>query len=165
MKCTGPNHRDWYDAIATRNGGYRKTWSSTIEGESGEDVFRDTLLNLLEPHMEVLDAGCGSAEFSIEVARQVRHLTGFDFSENMVRRAKANATSAGAINCNYIVASTHNMPFSDASFDLIYSRRGPTSILLNPQILRKGGWMLGVHSSGAEVIQERIEASGLEDIE
>jgi SAM-dependent methyltransferase len=150
-----PNQRDWYNTIATRNGGYRKTWSSTIEGESGEEAFRNELFNLLEPHMEVLDAGCGSGEFSVDVARRVRHLTGLDFAENMINLASENAKKAGIVNCDFVVVSTHEMPFAANSFDLIYSRRGPTSVLLYPHLLRAGGWMLDVQSAWAEVIEGR----------
>lgn len=164
MSIDGRNQRNWYNKIARRNGGYRKTWSSTIEGESGEEAFRDLLFELLEPQMHVLDAGCGSGEFSLEVAGHVRQLTGLDFAENMINLARANAVDAGARNCSFVTASTRDLPFAPESFELIYSRRGPTSILLTPNLLRPGGWMLGVHSSGFEVIPERLQASGLDDI-
>lgn len=63
--------REWYDEFAEREGGYRRTWESQWMGVSGERVFEEKLLGLLKPSSRVLDAGCGSGEFTLRIAALV----------------------------------------------------------------------------------------------
>lgn len=140
-----------------------QTWSSTKEGRSGEDVFEARLSALLEPHQTVLDAGCGSGEFALEVAARVRRVVGFDFAERMVEAARNNASAAGRANVTFVQGDARSFAREPETFDVVYSRRGPTSILLRPELLKPGGWLLGVHSGNLETIRERLGASGLED--
>lgn len=158
------DYRDWYERVAARDGGYVRTWASTREGRSGEDAFEELLRSLLAPHLRVLDAGCGSGDFTLRVAPRVRHVIGFDYANGMIRAAQANLVRSGARNAAFVHASSRDLPFEPASFDLIYSRRGPTSILLRPDLLAPGGWMVGIHSSRRDVIEARLAGAGLEGI-
>ncbi|HEX7005117.1 MAG TPA: class I SAM-dependent methyltransferase [Trueperaceae bacterium] len=155
------DHVGWYDRVAERFGGYTQTWSSVVEGRSGEDAFVELLHSRLEPHMHVLDAGCGSGEFTLEVSRHSARVTGFDFAAKMIAAADENAARSGTNKVRFEHADTRDLPFGAESFDLIYSRRGPTSILLHPELLRPGGWMIGVHSERRDVVEERLASSGL----
>lgn len=157
--------KDWYNRVATTQGGYVQTWSSTKEGRSGEDVFEARLHALLKPHQTVLDAGCGSGEFALEVAARVRRVVGFDFAEKMAEAARNNTAAAGRTNVTFVQSDARSFAWEPGAFDVIYSRRGPTSILLRPELLKPGGWLLGVHSGNLEMIQERLGASGLEAAE
>jgi len=75
----------WYNKIALRNGGYKNNAVYKQIGISGEDVFVKELLGLLKPTDYVLDAGCGHGEFTINVAKHVRHIVGFDYSNELIR--------------------------------------------------------------------------------
>jgi hypothetical protein len=46
-----------------------------------------------------------------------------------IEAARANQAVAGQSNVRFAVASARDLPSTPASYDLIYSRRGPTSIL------------------------------------
>ncbi|MNT59029.1 hypothetical protein D3C72_1965040 [compost metagenome] len=71
-----------------------------------------------------------------------------------------------AKNIRFIVATTkEELPFKNEQFDLIYDRRGPTSILNHSRILRSGGIVYGIHSSDLELVNKRLEQNGFEDIE
>jgi SAM-dependent methyltransferase len=155
------DHHAWYENIAAKTGGYVKTWDSTVVGESGEDAFVELLFDSLDRVGHVLDAGCGSGQFTIEVASRVRYVTGFDFSERMIDAANLNAQRRQCANVTFVHATAGGLPFTTSSFDLVFSRRGPTSILLRPDLLVDGGVMLGVHSERMGVVKERLEASGL----
>jgi SAM-dependent methyltransferase len=157
--------KDWYDRIATTQGGYVQTWSSTKEGCSGEDVFSERLHALLEPHQMVLDAGCGSGEFALALAPKVGRVVGFDYAEKMVEAARINAVATEQPNVTFMQSDARSFAWGLGAFDIIYSRRGPTSILLRPELLKPGGWMLGVHSGNLEMIRERLSVSGLEAVE
>lgn len=143
--------KDWYNRVATSQGGYVQTWSLIKEGRSGRDVFGERLHALLEPHQTVLDAGCGSGEFALALAPRVRHVVGFDYAEKMVEAARTNAAAIQA-NVTFVQSDARGFAWEPEAFDVIYSRRGPTSILLRPELLKPGGRVLGVHSGSLERI-------------
>ncbi len=156
--------KDWYNHIALTQGGYVQTWSSTKEGRSGEDAFSERLHALLKPHQTVLDAGCGSGEFALAIASRVRYLVGFDFAKTMVEAARTNLEAAGQPNVTFLQGTARTFEYELERFDIIYSRRGPTSILLRPELLKPGGWLLGVHSGNVDIIRERLSESRLEAV-
>ena len=54
------------------------------------------------PDDEVLDAFCGIGNFSLAIARVVRHVTGLDFSATSVERAEYNAKTNGIENVRFL---------------------------------------------------------------
>ena len=99
--------RDWYEALARKFGGYRKLWDSQIEGEDGEAAFtaflRDTLRR--HPHMQVLDVGCGDGLYTLHVSALAGHVTGLDFSPEMIALARRNQQSAAIPNVTFAETS------------------------------------------------------------
>lgn len=155
----------WYDAIARRNGGYRSNAVFIVEGLSAETVFEQKLTGLLREAGSVLDAGCGHGDFTLRMAGMTSRLTGFDFSEEMIRIAKGLQAESGAANCEFIHATTkRELPFGNEEFDLIYSRRGPTSIIQHPRLLKPGGRIIGIHTD-ATLVKERLPLNGFTDIQ
>ncbi|UKS28066.1 hypothetical protein LOZ80_03755 [Paenibacillus sp. HWE-109] len=68
-------------------------------------------------------------------------------------------------NVNFIYATTKtSMPFNDEEFDLIYDRRGPTSIINHSRLLVSGGIILGIHTN-IDSARERLFKNGFKDIE
>jgi len=70
----------------------------------------------------VLDVGCGSGQLAIALARrrQVRAVTGIDVSDTQLHLARENAERVG-VNANFLVADAAELPFPDASFDVVVS--------------------------------------------
>ncbi|WP_440119738.1 class I SAM-dependent methyltransferase [Paenibacillus sp. QZ-Y1] len=156
---------EWYDMIARRNGGYKGRSVFTLEGNSAEEVFEARLVQLLPQYTSVLDAGCGDGEFTMKMSAYTAHITGFDNSEELLRIAKAGLDNSDVRNVEFVCASTKtDMPFEDEQFDLIYDRRGPTSIIEHGRLLRKGGVIFGIHTDVSKV-QERLFANDYENIE
>lgn len=157
---------DWYNAIALRNGGYRTNAVYTIEGRSAEAIFEQELIELL-PHFEsVLDAGCGHGDFTFRMARFAHSIIGFDFAAEMIKIAQAALQDKPTNNLDFVRATTKSeLPFSDEQFDLIYDRRGPTSIIKHSRILRSGGMIFGIHSGALDLVKERLQANPFTDIE
>jgi SAM-dependent methyltransferase len=155
----------WYDGIARRNGGYLNKAQYRKIGISGEDVFKKLLTESLRPSFSVLDAGCGHGDFTRMVAGHAKEVIGFDYSAELIKIAQKSKTDTGSENVDFVFASTKTkLPFPDGYFDLIYSRRGPTSIIEHSRLLKKNGVMLGIHSAGKDTVIQRLNASGLAEI-
>lgn len=156
---------DWYDMIARRNGGYKGRSVYTIEGTHSEDVFEQRLIQMLPQYNSVLDAGCGHGEFTLQMSKHAKSIIGFDNSQELIRMAQSILTSSQIQNVEFVYATTKtDMPFDDAQFDLIYDRRGPTSIINHSRLLVPGGVIFGIHNC-VDAVKERLNLNGFVDIQ
>lgn len=73
-------------------------------------------------NVRVLDVGCGSGQLAIALARrrEVREVTGIDIADTQIHLARENTERLG-LDINFLVADAAEMPFSDASFDVVVS--------------------------------------------
>lgn len=156
---------EWYDQIALRNGGYKSNAVCTVEGISAEDIFEQHLIQMLPACESVLDAGCGHGEFTLKMSPYAKRLTGFDNSANLLAIAHGLWEEAGVSHVRFVYATTKTeLPFQDGEFDLIYDRRGPTSIIDHPRVLCPGGIIFGIHNH-VDAVQERLARNQYTDIE
>lgn len=156
---------EWYDMIAKRNGGYRGRAKFKIEGISAEQIYEEQLIRMLPACDSVLDAGCGHGEFTLQMAAYAARITGFDNSKGLLAIATRALASSGVTNVDFVYATTKTeLPFEDGQFDLIYDRRGPTSILEHKRVLRKGGVVFGIHTDVSKV-KERLLANQYDAME
>lgn len=82
----------------------------------------ESVLRFVEPGMTVLDAGCGDGVLSIMMAKKGAHVTGIDMSEPNIERARSAAQEEGVSGATtFAVGDSENLPFPDASFDLVVS--------------------------------------------
>lgn len=68
---------------------------------------------------ETLDAGCGEGYFSIYLAKNGFDVTGIDFSETAISRAKKNAERAG-VECRFMKQDAIDINGFDERFDFIF---------------------------------------------
>lgn len=156
---------EWYDMIARRNGGYRGRATLSIEGVSAEEVFEKQLKEMLPNYPCVLDAGCVHGEFTLQMSKYANQIIGFDNSIEMIKIAKQLLDSSSVDNVEFVYATTKlELPFEDGQFDLIYDRRGPTSIINHSRLLASGGVIFGIHNN-VDKVRERLAANGYEEIE
>lgn len=156
---------EWYDMVARRNGGYKGRAAFTTEGVSAEDVFEKQLIAMLPNYSCVLDAGCGHGEFTLRMSKYANKIVGFDNSIEMIKIAEQLLDSGPVGNVEFVYASTKSeLPFEDGQFDLIYDRRGPTSIINHSRLLASGGGIFGIHNN-VDKARERLSANGYKDIE
>lgn len=156
---------EWYDMIARKNGGYKSNAVFTVEGLSGENVFEERLRNMLPDFNSVLDAGCGHGEFTLKMAKYANKIIGFDNSIELIKIANSLKEHYQPDNLTFVHASTKSeLPFKDGLFDLIYCRRGPTSILNHSRVLRSDATIFGIHSAEMERVKERLKSNGFVDI-
>jgi demethylmenaquinone methyltransferase/2-methoxy-6-polyprenyl-1,4-benzoquinol methylase len=73
---------------------------------------RITAESVVRPGNEVLDACCGTGDLAIAAARAGGRVTGLDFSERMLERARKKAPEL-----KWVSGDLLELPFPDASFD------------------------------------------------
>jgi SAM-dependent methyltransferase len=95
---------------------------SAVESFAG--VANPFSLGRLEPGERVLDLGCGAGTDSLVAARMVGlegHVTGIDMTPEMLDKARRSAAEMGAENVEFVESEAEELPFADASFDVVIS--------------------------------------------
>jgi demethylmenaquinone methyltransferase/2-methoxy-6-polyprenyl-1,4-benzoquinol methylase len=102
---------------------------------------RATVRAVVEPGDRVLDAACGTGDLAIIAARAGATVTGLDFSEKMLERARRKRP-----NLDWIQGDLLALPFEDDTFDAATVGFGvrnvsdlPGSIAELRRVLRSGG--------------------------
>ncbi len=96
--------------------------SASIESFAGVGYFCD-MANFKEGE-KVLDLGSGSGMDSFITALKVGksgHVTGIDMTDEQLQKATQLAISTDLENVNFIKGYLENLPFADASFDVVIS--------------------------------------------
>lgn len=99
------------------------------------------------------------------MSKYAHSIIGFDNSIELIKIANELLSESKVSNVNFIHTTTKTeLPFQDNQFDLIYNRRGPTSIIEHSRVLRPGGIIYGIHVSVDKVIQ-KLDLNRFVDIE
>jgi SAM-dependent methyltransferase len=114
-------------------------WGSFRAPESELQVLGDV------DGLDVLEFGCGGAQWSVALAQIGARPVGLDLSRAQLRHARANAAAAG-VRVPLVHASGEAPPFAPASFDIVFCDHGAMSFC-DPartvpevaRILRPGG--------------------------
>lgn len=159
--------QDWYNNNAKRNNGYKSAAKYIKEGISGEDVFEQRLIELLVKYENVLDIGCGHGEFTLKMSQYAKKITGGDSSVELLKIAKKLKNEANNKNAEFKYIHTHEIAEDEnEQYDLIYNRRGPTSIYEHKNLLREGGKIIAIHPLHAlDKVKDRLKFGGFIDIE
>jgi ubiquinone/menaquinone biosynthesis C-methylase UbiE len=72
-----------------------------------------------QPQELVLDVACGPGAFILATAPRVRFACGVDLTAEMLRQARAFQAEKQIANAAFACADGEQIPFSDASFDLV----------------------------------------------
>ena len=125
--CCNPGTRD-----QTGDSTYFNIMAESYEGQKGYQRDADLSLGCgipvefadFKPGQSVLDLGSGAGN-DIFVARslvgETGRLTGLDFSEAMIRKARANAEKMGCENIDFIVGDIEDIPLESGRFDVVLS--------------------------------------------
>ena len=96
--------------------------NSAVESFAG--VANPWQLGRLAPGERVLDLGSGAGTDSLIAAQMVGdtgRVTGIDMTPKMLARARAAASEMGIDNAEFVEAEAEQLPFPDASFDVVIS--------------------------------------------
>src|SRR5690242_11362242 len=116
-----PTGRAWAEDL-----GYPAELANVPEGavESFAGVANPWELGRLEPGERVLDLGSGAGTDSLVAAQMVGadgRVTGVDMTPQMLAKARAAATEMQVSNVEFIEAEAEQLPFADATFDVVIS--------------------------------------------
>lgn len=81
------------------------------------------LAPLLQPGFDVLDAGCGPGTISAGIAETVYpgRVTGLDIAPARLHTAQKLAIGREIRNIGFVAADAYQLPFEDASFDVVFA--------------------------------------------
>jgi ubiquinone/menaquinone biosynthesis C-methylase UbiE len=107
-------------ASLEQNRVYYDDFSAWYERERGRGYHRmldDIEVDIVAPYARgarVLELGCGTGLILGRIAAMAKHAEGIDLSEGMIDKARARGL-------NVRVGSVTDLPYEDASFDVVYS--------------------------------------------
>jgi ubiquinone/menaquinone biosynthesis C-methylase UbiE len=81
------------------------------------------LIPYLRPGLRVLDCGCGGGSLTADLAERVApgEVVGNDIGAQVLDQARALARSRGVSNVRFEEANVYELPFTYASFDVVFS--------------------------------------------
>ena len=107
---------------------------------------------------DVLELGCGAAQWSIALARRGARVVGLDVSGRQLEHARRLMAEAG-VEFRLVHASAEDVPLPDASFDIVFCDHGAMTFadpyLTVPEVarlLRPGGLFAFSHHSAFETV-------------
>jgi len=144
-------------------GAYEYPWTQVLSAPGGETLFDGLLEKLLTPERHVLEAGCGHGRDAQRYAHRVRSYTGYDFIPAFMARARQNAPEA-----EFVLWDSSRGPMPETfkgRFNLVVSRRGPTSVILHlRELCARDAYVLCIHPDDGSVearVRERLAGVGL----
>lgn len=116
------------------------------------------LLPQLLPDAEVLDVGCGSGTITAGLARRAARVVGLDMSADVIGAARTHADDCGLSNISFEVGSVYELPWEDASFDVVYAHQvlqhlsEPVRALREARRVLRPGGLVAVRDSDYETM-------------
>ena len=97
------------------------------------------IIPYLKPNLTVLDVGCGPGTITTDIAQNYvpqGHVTGLDVPD-VLDKAREYAASKGVSNITFTAGDALNLPFPDASFDVVHAHQVLQHVSDPVQVLRE----------------------------
>lgn len=111
----------------------------------------------LLPHLtgeeRLLDVGAGPGTITVDLAQRVSAVTATEIGEAELELSRAAATQAGVTGIDFQVADVHELPFPDASFDVVHAHQvlqhvaDPVQALREMRRVTRPGGLVAVRDS------------------
>src|SRR4051812_41908569 len=129
------------------------------------------LLGWLEPHMRILDIGCGPGTITTDLAALVPdgHVTGVDHAPGILERARATAAERGLTNVDFAVADVHALDYPDDTFCVVHAHQvlqhvgDPVQALREMHRVTRPGGFIAVRDSDYAAMTWYPASDGLDD--
>lgn len=114
------------DPFATFKAKQRESWALFAPLETITTPVSGQLVRFagVRSGQRVLDVGTGTGVAAITAARAGATVTGLDLTPELLARAKENAAIAGCDDIVWKEGDAENLPYADASFDVVMSQFG-----------------------------------------
>jgi len=106
--------KQWYEALF-ENYGRKYDNEPFVQGTVGECDFIEQEVGR-DKSIKIIDIGCGTGRHAIELTKRGYKVTGVDFSENQIKRAREKAQETG-VAIDFQTQDARKLPF-DGEFDL-----------------------------------------------
>lgn len=122
-------------------------WYATPLGKASDRIERELLFSMVDVKQgeRVLDAGCGTGIYSVELARRGGRVKAVDYSSEMIGQARAKALKED-LHIDFVKADALKLPFPDGHFDLVISvcmlcflKERDAALLEMKRVLKPGG--------------------------
>ena len=137
---------NFYDKVAAKFGQYSTgaRWTTEYRTGAPETVFLEKLMGVSGANQCALDAGSGDGRFTLRIAPHFGQVVGIELSLGMLEIAQRRLAEQGIENVRFEAQDASNTGYPAASFDVVYSRRGPTGYEEFARLLTRGGSVLHV---------------------
>jgi ubiquinone/menaquinone biosynthesis C-methylase UbiE len=116
------NHKTQEELVSGQFGSRAAAYLSSAVHAQGRDLENLAALVRDKPQAKVLDLGCGAGHVSFYVAPHVREVVAYDLSAEMLDVVGRTAAQRGLTNITTQAGMAEHLPFTDASFDYVFSR-------------------------------------------
>jgi ubiquinone/menaquinone biosynthesis C-methylase UbiE len=116
------NHKTQEELVSGQFGSRAAAYLSSAVHAQGRDLENLAALVRDKPQAKVLDLGCGAGHVSFHVAPHVREVVAYDLSAEMLDVVGRTAAQRGLTNITTQAGMAEHLPFTDASFDYVFSR-------------------------------------------
>ncbi|CCK26302.1 UbiE family methyltransferase [Streptomyces davaonensis JCM 4913] len=129
------------------------------------------LLDSIQPHMRILDIGCGPGTITADLATLVPdgRVTGVDRAPGILAQARATAAERGRDNVEFAVADVHALDFPDDSFCVVHAHQvlqhvgDPVAALREMTRVTRPGGIIAVRDSDYAAMTWYPASQGLDD--
>ncbi|NCN58899.1 hypothetical protein COW99_04675 [Candidatus Roizmanbacteria bacterium CG22_combo_CG10-13_8_21_14_all_38_20] len=137
---------NFYNKVARKFGNYHTDARYTQEypDNNPEEVFKEKLLSVSGKDKLALDLGCADGRFTLSVAKNFSYITAIDTSSGMLDAARKLQKEKGIANVTFEEQDAFKTTFDHSSFDVIWSRRGPTPYVESFRLLKPGGYFIEI---------------------
>jgi len=138
--------KEFYNKVATKFGSYKgkEHYTSRFPDGEPEKNFLEQLLKYAGNNKVALDIGCADGRFTLKVAKYFKQIFAVDISSQMLKAAGRFQAQQKVSNVVFQEANAEKSPFQNKSFDVIYSRRGPSPYIEIGRVIKTGGYYLEI---------------------
>ena len=137
----------FYDKVAKKFGDYGSTGSRHTKkclDREPEDVFKEKLLKVSGKDKVAMDVGCADGRFTLSIAPKFNKIVAIDLSKGMLSAAKKFQKEKKVKNVSFEIQDAYKTTYENSIFDVVYSRRGPSSFTEAFRLLKKGGYFIEI---------------------
>ena len=119
---TKPEAKSHESLVGDQFGSRAAAYLTSAVHARGEDLDALTALVRAQPAPRVLDLGCGGGHVTFAAAPHAREVVAYDLSADMLATVARAARERGLANVTTQQGVVEQLPFADASFDMVLTR-------------------------------------------